>query len=158
MTKIVADPNFQPIQDLENEIFVFGAPFSAYLCGDVYSEENKCVYNYVNGNLDTENGTTAWQSVFPVPAIPDVLPDGGFGIVHIDDPKFQFKPYTFQDYLNLLPEIPEGQNAEDLLSPTELAVYNRCESINEEDRDKTPQWFVSTNIIGDKFTIIDIEL
>lgn len=155
MTKIVADPNFQPMQDLEIEVFDLGAPFSAYLCGNVWIEENKCVYNYVNGKLDTENGTYAWQSVFPVPAIPDVLPDGGFGSVHIDDPKFDFKPYTFQDYLNLLPEIPEGQDPADLLSPTELAVYNRCESINEEYRDKTPQEYVSQVIIGDKYIIFD---
>jgi len=158
--KIIADESKEIMQDLEPaKIFHFGAPFSAYIHGNVWSEEDNEVYNYVNGVLDTNNGTTGWQNVFPVAPIVDVLPNGGWGIVHIDDPKFDFAPYTLQQYYDMLPVLPEvmpeGLTEADYLNSNELAIKQRIEAIDESLWTLTPQAYVSQYIIADNYLVID---
>ena len=135
---------------LENEQFIFGAPFSSYLSGDVYDEENKCVYGFKNGELNKQAPVTGWQSMID-------LGDGKEAIVHIDE--FTFAPYTIQQYYDMLPMLPEILPDElteaDYLNPNELAVKKRIEAIDESLWTLTPQEYVSQVIIGDKYPIID---
>jgi len=140
----------QELFNLEAEMFIFGAPFSAYLAGDIWSEENKCVYGHRAGKVNTSAGTTAWQSLID-------LGNDLKAIVHIDE--FTFQPHTLQNYYDMLPvlpeEYPEGETEADYLNSNELAIKQRIEAIAPELWELTPQQYVSQEIIGSTYTIIE---
>ena len=132
----------QQLTDLQAEQFTLGAPFSCYLKGDAWNE----------ATLTVGKNTTAWQSVQYSESL------GSHYIVHIDE--FDFSTYTFQDYHNMLPvlpeEYPEGETEADYLNPVELAIKQRIEAIAPELWSLTPQQYVSQEIIGSNYTIVEV--
>ena len=130
------------MEGLQQEQFSLGAPFSCYLKGDAWNE----------ATLTVGRNTSAWQSVQYSEGL------GSYYIVHIDE--FNFSAYTFQDYYNMLPvlpeEYPEGETEADYLSPVELAIKQRIEAIAPELWSLTPQQYVSQEIIGSNYTIVEV--
>ena len=119
---------------LEQEIFVYGAPFSAITYGQIWDE-------FLETYFESESkvgGVSAWQKVY----------DEGndvYSIIHID--MFTFSDETIADYVANIPEDEEQQ------TETQKAVIAR---VVEGYEDYTPKSYVSEVIIGDKYNIITI--
>jgi len=119
---------------LEQEIFVYGAPFSAITYGQIWDEELK---KYFSSN-SKNGGVSAWQPIKDEG-------EGVYSIIHID--MFTFSNETIADYVANIPEDEEQQ------TETQKAVIAR---VVEGYEDYTPKTYVSEIIIGDKYSIITI--
>ncbi len=119
---------------LEQEIFVYGAPFSAITYGQIWDEFLDKYFS----NESKIGGVLAWQGVADEG-------DGVYSIIHID--MFTFSDETIADYVANIPEDEEQQ------TETQKAILAR---VVEGYEDYTPKDYVSEVIIGDKYNIITI--
>jgi hypothetical protein len=117
---------------LENEIFLFGAPFSAVTYGQIWDD---FLERYFESNSKV-GGVVSWQG-------PQDEDNDVYSIIHID--MFTFSEKTIAEYVA---DIPED---EDLRTETQKAVIARVVEGYEE---YTPQQYVSEVIIGNKYSII----
>ena len=119
---------------LEQEIFVYGAPFSAITYGQIWDDFLEKYFS----NESKVGGVSAWQ---------EVADEGGgvYSIIHID--MFTFSDETIADYVANIPEDEEQQ------TETQKAILAR---VVEGYEDYTPNAYVSEVIIGDNYTTVDI--
>ena len=122
------------ITALEQEIFHFGAPFSAIIYGQIWDDVTKTYYACPT----RKGGVTSWQ---------EVKDEGNdvYSIIHID--MFTFSPKTIAEYVAEIPE-DEAQQTE-----TQKAVLDR---VLQGYEDLTPQEYVSQLIIDNKYNIIQV--
>jgi len=119
---------------LEQEIFVYGAPFSAITYGQFWDD-------FLEKYFESESkvgGVSAWQGV---------ADEGGgvYSIIHID--MFTFSEKTIAEYVADIPEDEEQQ------TETQKAIIAR---VFEGYEDHSPQQYVSEVIIGNKYNIITV--
>ena len=117
---------------LENEIFLFGAPFSASTYGQIWDD---FLERYFESNSKV-GGVVSWQGLKDED-------NGVYSIIHID--MLTFSDKTIAQYVEEIPEDEENQ------TETQKAVLER---VVEGYEDYTPQAYVSEVIIGDKYNII----
>ena len=119
---------------LEQEIFVYGAPFSAITYGQIWDE----LLDKYFSNESKVGGVSAWQGVADEG-------DGVYSIIHID--MFTFSDKTIAEYVVDIPEDEEQQ------TETQKAIIAR---VVEGYEDYSPQQYVSEVIIGSNYTIVDV--
>ena len=118
---------------LEQEVFVYGAPFSAITYGQIWDE----LLDKYFSNESKAGGVSAWQGVADEG-------DGVYSIIHID--MFTFSDKTIAEYVVDIPEDEEQQ------TETQKAIIAR---VVEGYENYSPQQYVSEVIIGNNFPIID---
>ena len=117
---------------LENEIFLFGAPFSAVTYGQIWDD---FLERYFESNSKV-GGVVSWQG-------PQDEGNDVYSIIHID--MFTFSEKTIAEY------VAEISEDEDLRTETQKAIVTR---VIEGYEEHTPQQYVSEVIIGNKYNII----
>ena len=119
---------------LEQEIFFYGAPFSAITYGQIWDEFLEQYF----ANESKIGGVSAWQGVTDEE-------DGAFSIIHID--MFSFSEKTIAEYVADISEDEEQQ------TETQKAIIAR---VVEGYEDYSPQQYVSEVIIGNKYNIVTL--
>lgn len=136
----------EEMTQLENYIFIFGAPFRCtFFNNATYDEESKSV---IGSKI---NGTRTCKLLSPQP-----IEEGSeiYAILHIDE--MNFAPTTFAEYIVDYPRDEEGQIIQEELTVQQSVLLSRIPE-DEQYIDYTPQQYVSEVIIDGLYNVIEVE-